>query len=234
MFVEATVKNGEKHFKEMLKGSTQMLLGSLKGQFSKYGRPWSLRLDMSERRRMGPICVGYRAATAEIPAGYFVQTYTKGALVLHSLRSILSAMGPGDELFVEVLREFIREFRGKDVTTQDFIDTVNRVVPGDWTWFFDQWLCGTTIPTYLWDVRMPRAANEEGQWVVALEVTQEDVPPDYAMVVPVQIEFGKDQQAIYLARVSKPQETFSIPVPAIPSKVVFNPDYAILARVKRK
>ena len=234
MFVQATVKNGQKHFEQMLDGYTQMLLGSLKGQFTKYGRPWSLRLDLTERRRMGPTCVGYRAATAEIPAGYLVQTYTKGALVMHSLRSILGALGKGDDLFVEVLRQFVREHRGRDATTQDFIDTVNQVAPGDWTWFFDQWLCGTTIPTYVWDVELPARPDADGQWVSNLTVEQRDVPSGFAMLVPVALRFADGREGTYLARVRSAEETFAIPLPEKPSKIVFNPNHAVLARVKKR
>jgi hypothetical protein len=234
MFVQATVKNGRKHFDEMLETYTEMLLGSLKGQFSKYGRPWAMRLDLAERRRMGPICLGYRAATAEIPAGYLVQTYTKGALVLHTLRSVLGSLDRERDLFVEVLREFVREHRGRDASTQDFVNVVNRVVPGEWTWFFDQWLYGTTIPTYLWDVEMAPRADALGQWQVKLRVEQQDVPDGYAMLVPVGLEYSADRSETFLAHVTQAKEIFSIVLPERPSKVVFNPDYAILARVKRR
>ena len=81
---------------------------------------------------------------------------------------------------------------------------------------------------------MPRAAGSHGEWIVELRVEQDDVPDGYRMMVPVAIEFGKERRDTYLAQISKHEETFLIALPEEPTKVVFNPDFAVLARVKRR
>jgi hypothetical protein len=52
--------------------------------------------------------VGFRAGTRRTPQGYMLQTYYKGALVLHMLRVLLREQSGGDDLFVEILRDFLK------------------------------------------------------------------------------------------------------------------------------
>lgn len=234
MFVQSTMKNGQKLFEEMLQMYTNLIHGSLKGAFSKFGRPWLVGVDLSNIEQMGPIALGYRASTAEIPYGYFIQAYNKGPLVLHMLRRALTLFGQGDDLFLAILRDFVKNYQGKNASTEDFIATVNKIAPGDWTWFFDQWIYGTDIPAYTWSYDMPRAANSQGQWIVTLHVKQENVSPGFMMPVPVEIDLGGGQTGTFVAQVDQPEKTFTIPLPAKPRGLKFNPDFAVLATVKKR
>jgi len=235
MFVETTMKDGDKLFEEMLQMYTNLMTGSLKGAlFSKFARPWLVGIELSDIERVGPIALGYRASTAEIPYGYTIQAYNKGPLVLHMLRRALNLFGQGDDLFVEILRDFVKNYQGKDASTADFIATVNKIAPGDWTWFFDQWIYGTDIPTYIWSYEMPRTANAQGQWVVTLNVKQENVSPGFMMPVPVAIDLGGGRIGTFVAQVDQPEKTFTIPLPAKPRSLDFNPGFAVLARVKKR
>ncbi|MCP4653927.1 MAG: M1 family metallopeptidase [bacterium] len=234
MFVQTTMKNGQKLFEEMLQMYTNLINGSLKGAFSKFGRPWLAGVDLSNIERMGPVALGYRASTAEIPYGYNIQAYHKGPLVLHMLRRALSLFGQGDDLFLAILRDFVKNYQGKNATTEDFIATVNKIAPGDWTWFFDQWIYGTDIPAYTWSYEMPRTANAQGQWVVTLHVKQKNVSPGFMMPVPVEIDLGEGQIGTFVAQVDQPEKTFTIPLPVKPRSLKFNPDFAVLATVKKR
>jgi aminopeptidase N len=62
-------------------------------------------------------------------------TYAKGAWVLHMLRGEL-----GDEVFFRALRTYYGEWRGRSVTTADFVATVERASGRELQWFFAQWL----------------------------------------------------------------------------------------------
>jgi aminopeptidase N len=62
--------------------------------------------------------------------------YTKGAMMLMSLRSTLN----NDEQFFDILRQFQFRYRGKTTNSADFIALTNEVTGSDYTWFFKQFL----------------------------------------------------------------------------------------------
>lgn len=69
--------------------------------------------------------------------------YNRGAVALHQLRKNL-----GDETFFNSLKAFQKEFGGKNVTTDDFIKTVNQVTGKDNNAFFDKWVKSPDLPAW--------------------------------------------------------------------------------------
>lgn len=69
--------------------------------------------------------------------------YNRGALTLHALRKKL-----GDEDFFATLTSWSESFRGKNVTTEDFVQHVNRVTGEDHTAFFDAWVRSEELPAW--------------------------------------------------------------------------------------
>lgn len=232
MYVAASMKNGEKHFQEILDAYRNLVDGSMRGLFSRYRRPWLDEFDASRRERLGPICLGYRAGNADMPQGYVVQAYYRGPLVIHMLREALHGLGRGDEPFLAVLRRFVDDYAGKDATTADFVATVNQVVGGDWTFFFDQWLCDNPEPTYTWSSQVAQAPD--GKWQVTLEATQEGVPPGFVMPIPVVLSFGKDRTGRYTALMDAPSKTFTFAVPEKPTGIEFAPRHSVIATVRKR
>jgi hypothetical protein len=230
LYVEATMEGGAHWFGEILDTYTNELTGSIKTMMSKFARPWLASLNPNERAKMGPIALGYRAQAGQVPGAYFIQTYQKGSIVLHMLRVMLRNLTKGDELFVKVLSGFLREYDGKAASTDDFIASLTRTAPGDWQWFFDQWVYGTAIPTYAW--RWKVESGEGGKPVLALTVRQENVPDGFRMPVPVAIDLGRGQTGQVVVLVDEREETFRIPLPAAPKKVQLNPGHAVLAQMK--
>lgn len=232
MYVAAMMKNGERHFQEILDAYRNMIDGSMRGTFSRYRRPWLDEFDDQRRERLGPICLGYRASNADMPQGYTVQAYYRGPLVIHMFREALRGLGDGDELFLAVLRRFVDDYAGKDATTADFVRTVNAVVPGDWTSWFDQWLCDNPRPTYTWS--WEAAPGPNGQWQVTLRATQEDVPPGFVMPVPVRLSFGRDRSGRYTAVMDAPEKTFTFSVPEKPTAIELAPRHSVIATVRKR
>ncbi len=68
--------------------------------------------------------------------------YNKGAMMLHCLRCTLN----DDSLFYGIIRDFCVENRYRCVTSQDFIDFVNRRAGSDFTAFFKIFLTETELP----------------------------------------------------------------------------------------
>lgn len=68
--------------------------------------------------------------------------YSKGALMLHTLRSVLA----NDSLFFTMLKELQAHFKYQSVTTKMIVNYINEKSKHDFTSFFDQYLKFANIP----------------------------------------------------------------------------------------
>lgn len=101
------------------------------------------RADIQNRRPLiGPMGVGY----ANFKDG---DIYTKGAWFLHSLRYAIG----DDSLFMDIIRTFAVEFRQKTVSTNDFLNLVNRKTGKDYAWMFEQYLYQRKSPVLVYSCR---------------------------------------------------------------------------------
>lgn len=66
---------------------------------------------------------------------YALLVYYKGAIMLNKLREEV-----GDEIFFKIIKSYYEQNKYKNVTTQDFIDAVEKVTNKNWTKFFNEWL----------------------------------------------------------------------------------------------
>lgn len=231
MFIEATMENGAELYEEIVRTYIGQSLAEVRP--SRFLRRSALELNDKDRERIGPISIGYRAATGDAPGGYVAQTYCKGAVVLHMLRTLLRNVTKSDEVFMTVLREFLTTHRGGEASTDDFMAILAKHAPSDWSWFFDQWVHDTAIPTYRWRYETASKPDAEGKYALTLEVHQEDVPEGFRMPVPVAVTFGKGETGQIVVPVNEAEQTFTIPLPKRPKKVELNPDGAVMARVKK-
>src|SRR6185295_3325756 len=234
MFVEAKMKNGPDLFREILRAYNDEQTGSIKSGFSKFTRMGVNLLNRTYGDRIGPIGHGWRADTGEVPSAYSSQVYGRGALVLHMLRGMLRDATDSDQAFFDVLRDFLHTHRGGVASTYDFEAAVTRRVPGDWSWFFDEWVRSTAIPTYRWSYEIAGAPNADGKYVATLKVRQNDVPEGFRMSVPVAIEFANGRTERQRVMVDETEETFSLGFPERPRAVTFNPQSEILAKTRRE
>lgn len=232
MFLEAQPKDGPELLQEALDAAAAGLFGSIKGALSRFARPGMIVINDHHRGRLGPISLGYRASTGEIPFGYQLQSYQKGALVLHMLRTLLRNVSGSDELFIALLRDFVAGQTGREASTADLVAALTRRAPGDWSWFFDQWVDGTAIPEYRWSYSLAPAAAGGGT-VLTLRVRQSGVPDGFRMPVPVRLDYAGGKRGQVVVGIDRPDETFTIQLSDKPSRVVFNPGHAVLATVKR-
>lgn len=231
MYLEAVVEGGKKVYEDVLQAYTDMLLSKRVTDFNRFARPGLVDFDNDHRERLGPIGLGGRASTCEMPGGYALQAYYKGPMVLHMMRHVLRAKNGKDDLFITILRDFVAQHRGGQASTADFQRVVEQHAGGSWDWFFDQWIYGNGIPTYTWDYSV--AKTDDGRPMLELTVEQSGVPEGFVMPVPVRVEFAGGQGGLIRVNVSKPRETFRMPLPKPAKKVVFNPDWAVLAHVSK-
>ena len=106
--------------------------------------------------------------------------YFKGALMLHTIRNVVN----DDRRWERLLRDVYREFRYRNIMTEDLVRFVNRQLGQDLTPIFNQYLRRTTIPalelkfdpsagtvSYRWKVdepgfAMPVRVGQKGRWEI--------------------------------------------------------------------
>jgi hypothetical protein len=234
MFVEATMKNGPQFLDEIIHAYNDEQNGSIKSGFSKFTRMDVNKANLLHGDRTGPIGHGWRADTGEVPTAYGSQVYGKGALVLHMLRGLLRDQTGGDQAFLDVLRDFLHTYRGKAPSTGDFEAVLARHVPGDWSWFFDEWVNGMGVPAYRWSYDLAGSPKAEGKYVATLKVRQSDVPAGFKMPVPVAIEYANGRTERRRVMVDGPEESFPLALAERPKSLTFNPGSEVLSKTRRE
>lgn len=216
-YAQMSMKDNEEFFEE-LKEWRKDITGK--------GYKWA------EGSKVGPIWLGWRLNSSK-SQDYDILVYEKGAYVLHMLRNMMMDFdSKSDDRFKEMLRDFAETYRGKNACTDDFKEIVEKHMGEDMDWFFDQWVYGVDIPTYIFSYDVEQVADK---YVVACEITQEKVPEDFKMWVPVLLDFGGDMYAVLRLWVDKPHNKYELPkAPLEPRQVILNPFHAVLCEVKNK
>ena len=181
----------------------------------------------------GPISMGYRTASVEVPEAHALIVYKKGAWVLHMLRNMLLDLETGDdERFAGLMRDFYARHEGRTATTEEFRQVAQRYAGEDLGWFFDQWVHGTDLPTYRFASRTDRASD--GRYKVTCRVEQRGVPEGFRMPVPILIDFGDGKVARVRVPIQGARSEFELPLmERAPKAVVFNDLESVLCHVER-
>lgn len=80
----------------------------------------------------------------KVPKGKTALPYQKGAAMLFALESLVSR-----EKFDQILQEYYRRYRYRQVTTEDFVRTTEEISQRDLKEFFEQWLNTTKTLDYV-------------------------------------------------------------------------------------
>ena len=159
----------------------------------------------------GPITWGYRLQSSVAPNAWRTVTYEKGTWIIHMLRRQL-----GDQKFMSFLHEVCNRYRFSAISTEQFRELASHYAPpkspdASLRTFFDNWVYGTGIPnvklTYAW-----RGTKITGT------VSQRDVMDDFTVLVPVEVQSGRQRTVHWLATGSDPTP-FSIPLKVAPTRV---------------
>ena len=111
--------------------------------------------------------------------------YFKGALFLHTLRSVVD----DDERWWKLLRDLFQQFKYQNIMTEDLVQFFNARLGRNLTPIFDQYLRRAALPTlelafnekdgtlaYRWDAAersfaMPIKVGKGGQWLTIVPTT---------------------------------------------------------------
>ncbi len=125
------------------------------------------------------------------------------------------------------MRDFVYTYRNKAASTEDFKKIVSKHMGQDTSWFFDQWVYGTEIPTYKtsWE-----CVKQDGNFVLNARVLQEGVSPTFKAYLPIRIKLEGGTFALGKILVQGPETKKSIPLSAKAVEVEFNYFSGILTR----
>ena len=234
-------QDDESQFRQMLEAWRLDVLGKVNvGQglgLRHYGfRPQDiLESDGSDS---GPLVVGFRLNSTKTPRDYRLLVYEKGAYVLHMLRMMLTDFenddrdGNDDERFRQMMRRFANDHLDRLATTRTFEAAVTRAFDEPMDWFFDQWVYAVDMPTYRPDLAVVPTGDGDLPFALRGRITQEDVPEDFRMPVPIRVTFDDRPPMVHRVWVEAARVDVDLPLPARPSEIEFNYLNAVLAHVR--
>jgi aminopeptidase N len=154
---------------------------------------------------IGPVTQGYRLSNAKTRAAYQFLVYPKGAYILHMIRMLFNTSRDGDKRFQLLMKDFVQTYFNRDVSTEDFKRTVEKHMSKDMDldgnqrldWFFNEWVYGTEMPSYRFEYQLgPDGSTLTGR------LTQSGVGPQFKMLVPIYLDFGKGFARIGAAHIT--------------------------------
>ena len=187
---------------------------------------------------VGPIILGHRLSTTKTLGAYQTLIYNKGALVLRMLHFLLSDPGTGQgDAFFQMMTDFVNRYRDRFASTDDFRMVANEHFArspiarkynlSNLDWFFRQWVYHTELPSYQLDYQLQD--QPDGKVLLTGTVTQENVPNDWFMVLPLIITFGGKQEARGTVHAMGPKGNFELKLPMRPSKIELDPHHWVLS-----
>lgn len=190
-------------------------------------RNWKDRINGARKyslgsgAQLGSIWLGYRTSSSQTRGDYSLSTYIKGAWVLHMLRMMMLDLSTRTEdRFKALMKDFYAQNVGRDPTTKDFIGVVSRHFGSDMTWFFDQWIYGTGIPTLKCSHTVTKTG--EGKFLVKITVAQKDVPKPFLLFLPFELRYRDGTIARARLTVDRETQDFVYELDREPAGVKFN------------
>jgi hypothetical protein len=217
-YMQAALRDNVKFFKELNRWRNEII------EVRDYA--------LGKGREAGPISLGARTASERTSGDYDLIIYRKGAWVLHMLRNMLLDLKTfREDRFNALMAEFYTTYKGHDASTLDFQRITENHFGGDMSWFFKQWVHGTSIPQYEFSHRTVQSSDTT--YTVQCRLKQSDVPTDFSMIVPIEVRFADGTSARYRINASETTREFSLPpMRQEPREVEFNYLSSVLCTVE--
>jgi hypothetical protein len=187
---------------------------------------------------VGPIILGHRLITTKTVNAYTTLIYNKGALVLRMLHFLLTDPSSGDDkAFFAMMSDFVARYRDSYASTDDFRAVANEHFARtpiarqfgltDLNWFFKQWVYQAGYPTY--ELQYELQDEPGGKVLLTGTITQENVPENWFMVLPLVFSFGEKQEGGAAIHAYGPKTTFKLRLPGRPKKIELDPHHWIIS-----
>ncbi|MCP4583917.1 MAG: M1 family metallopeptidase [candidate division Zixibacteria bacterium] len=181
----------------------------------------------------GPVVLG-RRLNSSLSDDYSLITYSKGAYIFHMMRYLLyDYTNNSDAAFKAFLNDLLIQYNDRPITSIGLQKLLEDHLKSDMSWFFNQWVYGTGIPTYHFSY--DHRKTDDDKFMVTCHVRQENVPDNFMMLVPITVLFGGDQYVHLKLWIDKAENEIQLPLlPLKPKRIDFNTYDAVLCRVKDK
>lgn len=214
------------------------------GKLDKYLKFWeNQRKAILEKNQfglrpndVGPIWMGQRLSTPKAPGAYQM-VYPKGSYILHMLRWMMHDRQTKDEKFIAMMRDFVKSHFNDNASTETFKSIVEKHMTDQMNldgnkrmdWFFNQWVYGTEVPRYKFDYSL--TPESDGKVILRFTLTQSDVSPNFKMMVPIYLDFGKGVMWLGTVPIMGNMTTkeLNVKLPEKPKRVMINYHHDILA-----
>jgi hypothetical protein len=153
------------------------------------------------------------------------------------LRWMMHDRQTGDQKFIAMMRDFVKTHYNDNASTESFKAVVEKHMTDQMNldgnkrmdWFFNQWVYGIEVPRYKFDYTL--TAESDGKVMLRGKVTQSDVSPNFKMVVPIYLDFGKGIIRLGTIAVigNMTTDEFQVKLPERPKRVMINYHHDILA-----
>lgn len=156
----------------------------------------------------------------------FALMYAKGAAVLHMLRRVM-----GDAHFFQALRAYAGStaLQYSTATTADLRTICQNVSGKDLGPFFDQWLYGENVPTYIVRWEWSGAGDSAAVLVTIEQQAGRTIPAVFTMPLDLRIRAAGKETTVTVQN-SLPVQSYRIPFASEPHIVVLDPDGWLLKR----
>jgi aminopeptidase N len=144
--------------------------------------------------------------------------YQKGGWVLHVLRGVI-----GTEKFWQGIREYYRQYRDSNASTDDLRRVMEEASGRDLRWFFQQWLYRAGSPSVESTWRYDAASKK-----VELTIAQTQAGEAFRLPMDVSVD-GKVERI----DVTSKSQKFDLPAEKAPASVVLDPGTWVLMEVKK-
>jgi aminopeptidase N len=118
------------------------------------------------------------------------------------------------------------------MSTRSFEAAVEQAFGQPMDWFFDQWVYGVEVPTYRVDLDVSPVIDNTSPFILHGRVRQEDVPDGFKMPVPIRLTFDSLPPVVHRIWMDKSEVLVELPLPARPTKIEFNAQHAVLAKIR--
>ena len=185
----------------------------------------------------GPIWLGFRLDAQKTAGAYRRLVYPKGAFLLQMIRMLMHDEETGDRDFSEMMKDYVKTYLYRNATSENFIAVVTRHLKPQMDldgshsmgWFARQWIYGTDLPKYRLEYSLKTSAGGKLRFVGKL--TQSDVSADFAMRVPIYLDFDgrlvRAGSSVLRGNMTAPEIQFDLP--KRPKRVLLNANHDVLA-----
>ncbi len=142
---------------------------------------------------------------------WYVIPRARGTVLLHQLR-----LRMGNEVFAHVMERIHSAFKGKPLSTAEFVRKASDISKMEVGPVVAQWLERDDLPD---PVVRASASGEAGRWSVDLEVVQGGTPYNFLTTVSIETEKGEQCELVNVAR---SPEHLTLRTASRPVRVTFN------------